>query len=664
MKSQETHNDLDNGFSPELEDLGINVIRALALDGPMRAKSGHQGTAMAMAPLAHALYTRVLRYDASDPEWPDRDRFVLSIGHASILLYSMLHLTGHGLELDDLKQFRQWESRTPGHPEAGHTAGVEVTTGPLGQGLANATGMAIAERFLRSRFGSDLCDHHVYVMAGDGDLSEGVSHETASLAGHLGLGRLIAVYDDNHVTIDGDTELALSDDAPGRFRAYGWDVVDLGEAANDVDELTAALEQAKTDEDRPTLIVVRSRIGYPSPNLTGHHSAHGNPFDADEIAATKKVMGLPEDQEFHVPDEVLAMYRAAGARGSAARYAWQQRLEASDLKDEWTSAMAGAAGGSGIAALAAASQFEPGAMVATRKASQTVLTAIAEAVPTIIGGGADLTGNTGTQIGEEAQSASNGAGRQVYFGVREHGMAAALVGAARHGGVLPIGGTFLVFSDYMRPAVRLAAMSDARCVFVWTHDSVGVGEDGPTHQPIEHIMSLRAIPRLQVIRPADAVETAGAWAMALDHDGPTALILSRQDLPVLDGTDPSKVAAGAYVVVDADDPVLVLVGTGSEVWVCVEAATKLAAEGLATRVVSMPCWSAFEALPAEDRLAVFPDGTPTVSVEAGITLGWSRYADASVGIDRFGASAPGSVALRELGITVDHVVETATSLVT
>ncbi len=662
MEPQESHIDLERPFSPETEALGINVIRALALDGPMKANSGHQGTAMAMAPLAHALYTRVLRYDANDPQWADRDRFVLSIGHASILLYSMLYLTGHGLELDDLRDFRQWGSKTPGHPEAGHTAGVEVTTGPLGQGLANAVGMAVAERFLRNKFGSDLCDHHVFVMAGDGDLSEGVSHEAASLAGHLGLGRLIAVYDDNHITIDGDTDLALSDDAPGRFRSYGWDVVDLGEAANDVDELTAALEQAKTDEDRPTLIVVRSRIGFPSPNLTDHHSAHGNPFDADEIAATKRVMGLPEDQNFYVPAEVLDMYRAAGSRGADARRAWSERLESSPLKDQWTAAMAGSRAGSGSTALAAATQFQRGDSVATRKASQTVLTAVTEASPTVIGGSADLTGNTGTKISDEVQSRENGGGAQIYFGVREHGMAAALVGAAKHGGVLPIGGTFLVFSDYMRPSVRLAAMSHARCVFVWTHDSVGVGEDGPTHQPVEHVMSLRAIPDLQVIRPADAIETAGAWAMAVDHDGPTALILSRQNLPVLAGTDATKTTQGAYAVVDVEDPALVLIGTGSEVSICVEAAAKLSSDGVPTRVVSMPCWNAFESLGREAQAAVLPDAVPTVSVEAGVTLGWHRYADAAVGIDRFGASAPGSTAMAELGMTVDNVIAKARAL--
>jgi len=643
----------------EIEDLGINVIRALAMDAPMKANSGHQGTAMALAPLAHALFTRVLRYDAADPAWPDRDRFVLSGGHASILLYSMLYLTGQGLELEDLKEFRQWGSRTPGHPEVGHTPGVEVTTGPLGQGFANAVGMAITERFLRNHFGSELCNHHTFVFAGDGDFSEGISHEAASLAGHLGLGRLICVYDDNHITIDGPTELSLTDDAAGRFRAYGWEVVELGETANDVDTLTAALEAAKRDETKPTLLVLRSHIGYPSPSLTDDHAAHGNPFDADEIAATKTVMGLPADEQFWVPPEVLDLYRTAGARGASERAAWQERLDASSHGDDWHKAWSAARPDVAAAALAASAGFEPGSKAATRKASQKVLTSLTTVMPTIIGGAADLTGNTGTAVDSELQSVANGGGRQIYFGVREHAMGAALVGAAHHGGVLPLGGTFLVFSDYMRPAVRLAAMSHARCVFVWTHDSVGVGEDGPTHQPVEHVMSLRAIPNLTVIRPADGKETAGAWAVAVNNDGPTALILSRQDLPVLDSSDAARVAEGAYAVVDVDDPDVILVATGSEVSVCVDAAAELSSDGVATRVVSMPSWELFTKRSEADRSAVLDPSIPTVSVEAGVTLGWERYALVSVGIDRFGASAPGDDVLRHLGITVDNVIASA-----
>ncbi len=648
-----------NSSLNETEAIGINVIRGLAMDGPMKANSGHQGTAMALAPLAHALFTRVLRYDAADPSWPDRDRFVLSGGHASILLYSMLYLTGQGLELEDLEDFRQWGSKTPGHPEVGHTAGVEVTTGPLGQGLGNSVGMAITERVLRHQFGPELCDHHTFVFAGDGDLSEGISHEAASLAGHLGLGRLICVYDDNHITIDGPTDLSLTDDAPARFRAYGWEVVELGDAANDVDALAAALEAAKDDETRPTLLVLRSHIGYPSPSLTDDHAAHGNPFDAEEIAATKTVMGLPPDEQFWVPPEVLEMYRAAGARGGTERAAWQQRLEASPHAEAWRKAWATTRPDVVDAALAAADTFEPGSKVATRQASQKVLTAVAEVMPAFIGGSADLTGSTGTTVDSNVQTATNGGGRQIHFGVREHAMGAALVGAAHHGGVLPLGGTFLVFSDYMRPAVRLAAMSGARCVFVWTHDSVGVGEDGPTHQPVEHIMSLRAIPGLTVIRPADGTESAGAWAVAVENNGPTALILSRQGLPVLESTDAAKVAQGAYVIGDAGEPDVILVGTGSEVQLCVEAAKKLSADGVAARVVSMPSWELFAKRTEAERHAVLDPAIPTVSVEAGVTLGWERYALVSVGIDRFGASAPGSDVLRQLGMTEDNVVAAA-----
>ena len=644
--------------APELEQKGIDVIRGLAMDGPNAARSGHQGTAMALAPLAHVLFTRVLSYDADDPSWPDRDRFVLSAGHASILHYSMLHLTGQGLELDDLRQFRQWDSATPGHPEAGHTAGIEVTTGPLGQGLANGVGMAMAERNLRARFGTDLCDHHTWVIAGDGCLSEGVSHEAASLAGRQGLGRLIVIYDDNHVTIDGPTELALTDDAPARFRAYGWEVDEIGEVANDLDALTAALERAKVDEDRPTLIVLRSHIGFPSPDWTDHHEAHGLAFADDDIAATKAVMGLP-NEPFWVPDDVLAMYRQAGRRHGDRRQAWEQRLAASDQADAWHRAWEQRPTFDVDAVVAG---FERGGSLATRKASQACVTA-ASAGGELFGGSADLTGNTGTKVDDVVNDIGTPAGRQVYFGVREHAMGAALVGAARHGGMVPIGGTFLVFADYMRPPVRLAAMSSAKCVFVWTHDSLGVGEDGPTHQPVEQIMSLRAIPGLRVIRPADGPETAGAWDLALSSDGPSAIVLSRQNLPVLHTTDAHRVAEGAYAVVEADQPDVILIGTGSEVSVCVDAAATLGETGVSARVVSMPCWEAFEARPVAEQRAVIDPSIPRVSLEAGVTIGWHRWADTCLGIDRFGASAPGAVALDRLGINPTAVADAARQLI-
>ncbi len=632
------------------------------MDGPLQANSGHQGTAMSLAPLAHVLFTRIMKYDPSNPDWADRDRFVLSGGHASILLYSMLHLTGFDLNLDELRDFRQWDSRTPGHPEVGHTPGVEVTTGPLGQGFGNAVGMAIAERMLRARFGSDLCDHHVYVMCGDGDLSEGVSHEAASLAGHQKLGRLIAMYDDNRITIDGSTDLALSDDPVARFTSYGWHVINVGDAANDLDVLADAIEEAKARQDAPSMIVIRSHIGYPSPNLTGHHSAHGNPFDEEETAATKAVMGLPSDEKFWVPDDVLDMYRQAGARGSSTQSAWAGRLSTSSLKDEWdaTWAIPSPAMAAGAdAALASAKLFEVGASVATRKASQQVLTAVAEACPLVVGGSADLTGSNGAKVAAEAHEPQEPAGRQVYFGVREHAMGATMVGAAHHGGVMPVGGTFLVFSDYMRPSVRLAAMSGAKCVFLWSHDSVGVGEDGPTHQPIEQLMSLRAIPDLRVIRPADGKEAAGAWAVAMRHDGPTALILSRQGLPVLERSDAESVGLGAYRLAGGDSSDVTLVGTGSEVSLCLSAAERLGEQGVAAAVVSMPSWELFEQQPEEYRRQVLPKGRPTVSVEAGTTLGWARYATASIGIDRFGASAPGALVMDRLGVNVDNIVETA-----
>jgi transketolase len=641
-----------------VEARAIDVIRGLAMDAPHKAKSGHQGTAMALAPLAHVLWSRIMNYDPADPEWPDRDRFVLSAGHASILLYSMLYLTGYGLELDDLEEFRQWGSKTPGHPEVGHTPGVEVTTGPLGQGFANAVGFAMAERALRARLGDDLCNHFTYMICSDGDLSEGISHEAASLAGHQGLGRLIAIYDDNHISIDGPTELTLSDDAATRFRAYGWHVQDVGEIANDCDALEAAIRNAVAVDDRPSLIVLRSHIAYPSPDAVDTAAAHGYSLFDDEIAATKRAMGLPDDQTFYVPDDVREYYRAQGARGAAARAEWTKRR---------------AARGGEVEALLAAQvpalenvtpTWKPGEKIATRVASGACLESLLDVVPALVAGGADLTHNTGTVIKKHGtMSVDEPGGRQIFFGVREHAMGGILNGLALHGGVIPVGGTFLVFSDYMRGSVRLAAISQARVIYSWTHDSVGVGEDGPTHQPVEHVASLRAMPGLRVVRPADANETAIAWRQALVHEGPTALILSRQNVPVLEGTGRAgTVERGAYVLDDDDDPQLVLIGTGSEVSVCVEAAARLRADGVRVRVVSMPCWEVFETQTTAYRDATLPPALPTLSVEAGTSFGWDRYADASVSIDRFGASAPGAVVLDKLGINADNVVMQARAL--
>jgi transketolase len=646
----------------QLETRTIDVIRGLAMDMPQKANSGHPGTAMALAPLAYTLWTRIMRYDASAPHWPNRDRFVLSNGHASVLQYSMLYLTGYGLTLDDLKEFRQWGSRTPGHPEVHHLEGIEVTTGPLGQGIANAVGLALAEHWLRARFGPQLFDHHTYAFCGDGDLEEGLSHEAASLAGHLGLGKLVVVYDDNHISIDGPTELALSDDAPKRFEAYGWHVENVGEIGEDLDALEAAIRRAKDVDDRPSMIVLRSHIGFPSPKYTDTSHAHGNPFGDEEIAATKAVMGTP-DEAFWVPEDVLEHMRAVGVRGREAREAWEK------LHEGWTEdreALDAALAGTGLPGWQEAiPTWEAGENVATRNAGKKTLNALLPFVPGLIGGGADLTGNTGTEIdGAQPFSVTDRKARQIHWGVREHAMGSVMNGIAAHGGVIPFGGTFFVFSDYMRPAVRLAALSELHVIYSWTHDSVGVGEDGPTHQPIEQLQSLRAMPNLRVIRPADANETALAWRIAVERGGPTALILSRQNLPVLEGTAGNEgVAKGAYVLRGTPgDPDVVLIGTGSEVQHCVAAAETLATEGVAARVVSMPSWELFAEQDDAYQVSVMGVDVPRVSVEAGTTFGWSLYADASVGIDHFGASAPGALLMEQFGITPANVVEHARTL--
>jgi len=658
---------LDPSPSRELEQRGVDVIRGLAIDGPRAARSGHPGTAMALAPLAHVLFTRVLRHDPSDPDWPDRDRFILSNGHASILLYSLLHLTGYGLSLDDLRRFRQWGSATPGHPELHHTAGVEVTTGPLGQGFANGVGMGIAERWLRAHFSPELCDHHTFVVAGDGCLEEGISHEAASLAGHLGLGRLVYVYDDNHITIDGPTELALDDDPAGRFAAYGWAVDDIGEVANDLDALESALLRARAEEDRPSLIILRSHIGYPAPDLTDSSKAHGDPFGDEEAARTKELLGLPVDQTFWVPDDVLAMYRSTIPRGQAMRSEWSARLEAWDGdRARYHAALAGHGLPGWETRLPVFSPAD--GPMATRKAIKACLDATHDSIPGLVPGSADLTGNTGMALaGATAQSADEPGGDLVHYGIREHAMGAILTGMACHRGTLPVGGTFFVFSDYMRGAVRVAALSRAHVVYSWTHDSVGLGQDGPTHQPIEQLAAVRAMPGLRVIRPADANETAQAWRIAVDRDGPTALVLTRQDLPVLGATAalaPAGVPRGAYVLADpADGPAqVVLLATGSEVALCVDAAALLAEAGTRVRVVSLPSWELFAEQDAGYRDEVLPPGVPVLSVEAASTFGWERYADDSLGIDHFGASAPGDVVLREFGFDPVTVAARATAL--
>jgi len=654
----------------DLEQRAINVIRGLCMDGPEAAKNGHPGTGMALAPLAHVLWTRVMNYDTSCIDWPDRDRFILSNGHASILLYSMLYLTGNGdLTLDDVKQFRQWGSKTPGHPEVHHTKGVEVTTGPLGQGVANGIGFGIAERYLRGRFSADACDHHTFVICGDGCLEEGVSHEAASLGGHLKLGRLVYIYDDNHITIDGDTDLSYSDDAGKRFEAYGWHVENIGDVANETDTIEAALRRAMAVDDAPSLIILRSHIGWPSPKYTDTEYAHGNPLGEDEIRVTKEILGLPPDEHFYVPDDVLSFYREAGERGRPLREAWEKRMAALDIDHAaWDACLTGRGMNGWESKLPT---WSLGDKVATRKSSGACLQALVDDVPGLMAGGADLTGNTGTVIKDNGvQTPDVPEGRQVYFGVREHGMGSIMNGMALHGGTLPVGGTFFVFSDYMRGAVRIASISDAKVIYSWTHDSVGLGQDGPTHQPIEHLASLRAMPKLRLIRPADANECAAAWQVAIESNGPTALILTRQDLPVIVTPEQAQgLRNGAYVVAESDDVAdpsddldVVLIGTGSEVQHCVGAKALLEAEGLRVRVVSMPSWSLFELLDDDAQEDVLPSDVPTLAVEAASSFGWDRWADDTLSIDHFGASAQGDVVMEKFGYTAANVADRARQL--
>ena len=648
-------------MTSDLEARQINTIRALALDAVKRANSGHTGTAMALAPLAHVLFTKAIKYDASEPAWPDRDRFILSAGHASMLLYSLLYLTGYGVELDDLKNFRQMGSRTPGHPEVGVTPGVEVTTGPLGQGIANAVGMALAERHLQKRLGPEVVNHTVWTICGDGDLMEGLSHEAASLAGHQQLGNLVAIYDDNRITIDGATDLTLSDDAQRRFESYGWEVHNLGEGSEDTALLEKSLIEARDQRQKPTLLILRSHIGFPAPTAVDTAGAHGAITDDAEIAAAKQAMGMDPESTFHVDDDVLNAYRQAGTRGASSRKEWLERVADSDLDATWIDTLLT---GTPLANWTdELPSYEAGISLATRNANNQVVDALIDVVPSLVSGSADLTGNTGTNIASDPMTPSTPEGRKLYYGVREHGMGIIANGMALHGGIIPVVGTFLVFADYMRPSVRMAALSSAKVIFVWSHDSIGVGEDGPTHQPVEQVASLRAIPNLPVIRPADGNEVSQAWEVAVRHAGPTAIILTRQNVPVLEGTaKPGQVERGAYVLIDAPDPAVILAGTGSEVQLCVEAAGSLAEDGIASRVVSMPSWELFQQQPTTYQDEVLPPQIPVVGVEAGISFGWDRWADATVTIDQFGASAPGDQVMERFGFTASAVEAAARSL--
>jgi transketolase len=650
------------------DQLCVDTIRCLAMDAVEEASSGHPGLPLAMAPVAYVLYTRVLRHDPFDPDWPDRDRFVLSAGHGSMLLYATLHLAGYDLSLDEIKRFRQWGSRTPGHPERipGHeTPGVETTTGPLGQGFANGVGMAMAERFLRARYGAEVCDHRVFALCSDGDLMEGVSSEAASLAGHLGLGRLVYLYDDNHITIDGPTALAFEgEDVEARFGAYGWHTTAV-EDANDLAAIDAAIAEGVAEDERPSLIRVRSVIGYPAPTKCGTAAAHGAPLGKDEVRATKELLGWDPKLRFHVPDEVREAFGACRARGSRLQAAWKQRFDA------WRTANPKAAAelvrawrGRPEPGVAAALPRFDGLEVrelATRAAGGAVMQAFAPFVPTMLGGSADLVESTKTEFKGEPSLGREHAGRNVHFGVREHAMGAVVNGMALHGGIVrPYGSTFLAFSDYMRPAIRLSALMGLPVTWVFTHDSAGLGEDGPTHQPVEHYAALRAIPGLTVIRPADANETAEAWRLALEElDGPVCLLLTRQSLPVLHRgrlAAADGLARGGYVLCDPPDgaPDAVLVASGSEVAVALAAQEALADEGVAVRVVSMPSWELFAAQGPAYRQQVLPDGLPSASIEAGVAQGWERWVDRSVSIERFGASAPGAEVLAQLGITPER----------
>ncbi|HXN36982.1 MAG TPA: transketolase [Solirubrobacteraceae bacterium] len=670
----------------EIATLSINTIRGLAMDAVQKANAGHPGTAMALAPLAYVLFKRFLRVNPADTQWPARDRFVLSAGHACALQYSLLHLVGFDLGLDDLEQFRQWGSRTPGHPERGHTAGIEVTTGPLGQGFANAVGMAIAERFLADRFnrpGAEVVDHHIYTICSDGDLMEGISQEAASIAGHFALGKLVVCYDDNHITIDGTTSISFDGEShTERMVAEGWHVQRVADS-EDTDALHAAIAAARDEAERPSFISIRSHIAYPAPHAIDTAKSHGSALGEDEVRATKQVMGFDPDRRFWV-DERVYEHMSLRERGASFQAEWQERFDAwrdayPDMAEDWDLAWAGRMRDGWREKLPV---FKAGEQIATRSAGQKTMAAFGEFAPTMIGGAADLVESTKTLFDGAGEFSKVHAGRNVPFGIREHAMGAIVNGAAAHGGIVkPYGSTFLTFSDYMRGAVRLSALMGLPVVWVWTHDSVGLGEDGPTHQPIEHYASLRAIPHLWVIRPGDPNETVIAWQVALERDdGPVALLLSRQNVPVLDRSevaDAHGLERGGYVLwqspaSDSDGgppsrgssaPELILIATGSEVAPTLAAARTLTEQGTSVRVVSMPCMELFEAQPQEYREQVLPrQVTARLAVEPGATMSWWKWVGSDgdvLGLDRFGASAPGPTVLKELGFTAENIAARA-----
>ena len=671
----------------KLDDLCINTIRMLSVDMVQEANSGHPGMPLGAAPMAYVLWTEFLKHNPRNPSWPDRDRFLLSAGHGSALLYSLLHLTGYPLSLDELKRFRQWGSKTPGHPEYGETPGVESTTGPLGQGFATGVGMAIAERFLAATFnrpGLSIVDHYLYGIVSDGDLMEGVASEAASLAGHLKLGKIIYLYDNNGISLAGETKLVFTEDVARRFEAYGWQVLSV-EDGNDVGAIGKALEAARRETNRPSLISVRTRIGYGSPRKQDTFEAHGSPLGAEEVAATKKNLGWPVEPKFFIPEESLSRFRQAVSQGEKAEREWQEKLAAyekahPDLFRQWRRQMNGDLPAGWERTLPDFPADPKG--IATRAAGGKVLNAVAAQISSLIGGSADLNPSTNTALKgrgnfqspltkeEAVQGAEAGpwgySSANVAFGVREHAMGSLLNGIALHGGALPFGSTFLIFSDYMRPAIRLAALMKLQVVYIFTHDSIALGEDGPTHQPIEHLLSLRAIPGLTVIRPADANEAAEAWKVAVARrKGPTAIIFTRQAVPVIDRSrfgSAAGLSRGAYILADCvpEQPEAILIASGSEVHLALEAHEQARKEGLRLRVVSMPSWELFERQAEEYRLQVLPPGVPLrLSIEAGSTLGWHKYVGSrgeALGIDHFGASAPAKVLLEKFGFTVENIM--------
>jgi transketolase len=658
--------------SLSLDQLSIDTLRLLAVDAVEKANSGHPGAPLGCAPIAYLLYHKLMKHNPHNWKWTDRDRFVLSNGHASALLYGSLFLSGYNVTLDDLKSFRQWHSKTPGHPEYGDTEGVEVTTGPLGQGVGMAVGMAIAEKHLAAVYnkpGYEVVNHYTYALCGDGDLMEGVSHEAASLAGTLGLGKLTLLYDDNLISLDGPTELSYTEDVLKRFDAYGWQV-QIVEDGNNLAQIEAAINVAKAETYKPSFIAVRTVIGYGSPKA-GTNKVHGEALGADAVAATKKFFGFPEDQNFYVPDDALKNWRQAVDRGAAFEADWKKLFDSyaaafPELAAQFTRTQSGKRQAGWEKAIPSYPADKP---VATRNAGGEVMNKIADVVPELFGGAADLTSSTKTIFKPGASFHVDPAGRNVFFGVREFGMCAAVNGMAAHGGLVPFGSTFFCFADYCKPALRLAALMQIHSLFVFTHDSIGLGEDGPTHQPIEQLMMLRAVPGLTDFRPADANETAACWRIALERTGPAFFALSRQNLPVIDASKvdvAGGVSKGGYVLADAADAKVILIGTGSEVSTCTDAKKLLDAEGIATRVVSFPSWKIFDEQSAEYKASVLPPGVPKLAVEAGAPLGWWKYVGLDggvIGLERFGASAPGPIVMEKLGFSAENVAAHAKALI-